>query len=327
MDTSIVILMDKPSDQPIKVLAIGCACGDTLLHIKNKYPQAELTGIEFSKKAAASADLFAGVITADSEQIPLPYSEGHFDYIILADVLEHLKNPWQTLLNLQTWLKPDGQLLASISNVTHFTVLRSLLQGHWHYEESGILAKTHLRFFTLQEMNKMFENAGYGIVQYLPQPFDENGADREFIDQLTAISQNPHLAEQVRAYQYLIKAVKAPAGGIMPVRQPTVLQKLVFLLRRIEQRISPDENLQVLLEDLASHKIHPAQIAQAAMTGMINSSETLLMVAVGCFQKGHRQYAQAILEHACRISSGGSSEEINLWRKALSGEKPNGGQS
>lgn len=71
--------------------------------------------------------MFANVIAADIEKTVLPYQEEYFDYIILADVLEHLENPWRALENIKAYLKPGGQVLASIPNILHFSVLRNLL--------------------------------------------------------------------------------------------------------------------------------------------------------------------------------------------------------
>ena len=122
----IIDLIDKPHHSPLNILEIGCACGGTLLQIKNIYKNAKLAGIEFNEQAAVSAKMFADVIAADIEKTALPYPPEHFDYIILADVLEHLVDPWQALENIQPFLKPDGQILASIPNVMHFSVIRSL---------------------------------------------------------------------------------------------------------------------------------------------------------------------------------------------------------
>lgn len=318
----IINLMDKPHDQPIKVLDIGCACGGTLLQIKNIYPQADTSGIEFNEQAAASASLFADVIAADVEQTRLPYPQEHFDYIILADVLEHLKDPWQALANLRPYLKADGQILASIPNVTHFTVLRSLLQGNWHYEAAGILDRTHLRFFTLPEIVKLFHQAEYGIIQYLPLRIYESAADQAFIQQLAVVSKNPHLSEQVRAYQYLVKAVKAPAAGVLTAHPVMELQKLIFLLRRIEQNIQPEENLQVLFSYLNNRHASPDQIVQAVLIGLTNPSESLLKLTFDCIKHGYRQYAQTILDLAQAISPGSMNTGLQCLRDILKGANP-----
>jgi 2-polyprenyl-3-methyl-5-hydroxy-6-metoxy-1,4-benzoquinol methylase len=205
----IINLIDKPKNQSLKVLEVGCACGGTLLQIKNIYSKAELAGIEFNEKAALSTKLFADVITADIEKTTLPYPTEHFDYVIFADVLEHLENPWRVLENIKPYLKPDGQVLASIPNVMHFSVIRNLLQGNWTYENAGILDKTHLRFFTLREIGMMFLSVGYKLIGYQQTFIHETESDKKFIQALTDFVGNPQLKDQYRAYQYIVKVSKA----------------------------------------------------------------------------------------------------------------------
>lgn len=287
----IINLIDKPKDQPIKVLDIGCACGGTLLQIKNLYQQAELVGVEFNEQAATSAKSFANVIAADIEKTALPYPQGYFDYIILADVLEHLQDPWQAVTNLKAYLKSDGKVLASIPNVIHFTVVRSLLLGSWRYEDAGILDKTHLRFFTLHEIEKMFAGAAYGARTYQPLFIYESAEDKAFIQRLTSITGNEQMAEQFRVYQYLVRAEKEALPQMS-------LQKLIFLLRRIEQKIDEVESLQQLIGHLKAEYVTPALVVQAVMLGLVKKEQTLLTITLGCFHTGHTQLATALLEQA-----------------------------
>ena len=58
---------------------------------------------------------------------------------------------------------PDGRLVASIPNVRHHSVVRSLLEGNWTYESAGLARPTHLRFFTRREIEKLFFRAGFAI--------------------------------------------------------------------------------------------------------------------------------------------------------------------
>lgn len=205
----LISFIDKPQDYPLKVLEIGCACGGTLMQIKNVYNEAEVYGVEFNAKAAVSAKLIADVVAGDIEKTSLSYPQEFFDYIILGDVLEHLENPWNVLKNISAYLKPDGYILAGLPNVMHFSVIRNLIQGNWTYEDAGLLDKTHLRFFTLSEIKKMFETTGYQLSEYQPIHVYETMTDKSFIQTVAALAGNLNMAEQYRAYQYRVKAAKA----------------------------------------------------------------------------------------------------------------------
>ncbi|MHB1650917.1 MAG: glycosyltransferase [Desulfitobacteriaceae bacterium] len=203
----IIELMDSPKDSFINVLEIGCACGGTLLKIKHQYRNVELYGIELNENAAEIASHFATVISENIETSELRYPEGFFDYIILADVLEHLNDPWTILQKLNKYLKSDGKILASIPNVMHYTILKDLINGKWNYEDSGILDKTHLRFFTRSTANQMFLDTGYTNIKLNILPLVANEEDHKFVQELCQLSNSDQIT-QFFAYQYLIKAYK-----------------------------------------------------------------------------------------------------------------------
>ncbi|GFP19778.1 O-antigen biosynthesis protein, partial [Candidatus Hakubella thermalkaliphila] len=72
----------------------------------------------------------------------------YFDYIIFADVLEHLVKPANVVRKFLASVKQDGRIIVSVPNVAHFSVGFSLLFGDFRYSESGILDKSHLHFWT-----------------------------------------------------------------------------------------------------------------------------------------------------------------------------------
>jgi len=76
-------------------------------------------------------------------------------------------------------LSPEGVVVASIPNIRSFpTIWQLMFHARWEYQDSGILDRTHLRFFTKSSIVGMFEREGFalesiaGINAYLgtPQP-------------------------------------------------------------------------------------------------------------------------------------------------------------
>jgi len=202
-----VNLIDKDKNSNINVLDIGCACGGTLLKIKDNFRNANLYGVEINKNAASIAKNFAQVDAVNIEELDLNHYEKMFDYIIFADVLEHLSNPWKVLISIKKYLKDDGYILASIPNVMHHSVIRDLIDGNFTYKDSGLLDRTHLRFFTLNEIIKLFKDSGFTKLEFTTTNAELSGADEIFIDNLCKIS-NEKLKPQFSTYQYLIKARK-----------------------------------------------------------------------------------------------------------------------
>lgn len=201
----IISMIEENQDKNIRVLEVGCACGATLLQIKNKYKNAEIFGIEINEKASEIAKCFCDIRAENIESIHLSYEEGYFDYIIFADVLEHLYNPNLVIRNMKKYLKKEGKIIASIPNVMHYSVVMNLINGNWHYEDSGILDKTHVKFFTLKEIQNMFANEGYNIELINGKNIGVTEEGYKFIEKIKEISpQSP--IEQFSIYQYIISA-------------------------------------------------------------------------------------------------------------------------
>lgn len=195
---------------PIKVLEIGCGMGATLGHVRNRYPNAEVYGIELSDMVVHMAKKYLPAIEQGNiENMLLGYPENFFDYIIFGDVLEHLHNPQKVLKEIRKYLKPSGFILASIPNILHYSVILELLRGRFSYKDSGILDRTHLRFFTLYEIVLLFRECGYKIDAVTKRKTSGHMSeeDRNMLDALLRI---PGIVSEdsFEVYQYLMKAGK-----------------------------------------------------------------------------------------------------------------------
>lgn len=203
----LIDLIDVLPDAKIRVLDVGCACGATLLQIKNQYKKAELYGIELNPCAAKNAMNFSQILISNIESAELDYPPEFFDYIILSEVLEQFQSPWEVLKRLYNYLAPGGKILASVYNIMHFSVIQSLLQGHWSYKNPGILDKAHLRFFTFFEIHEMFLETGFLDMKYSATRLDASKEERGFVDVIESITSDI-LKDQLTVYQYIVNAKK-----------------------------------------------------------------------------------------------------------------------
>jgi 2-polyprenyl-3-methyl-5-hydroxy-6-metoxy-1,4-benzoquinol methylase len=147
-----------------RLLDVGCGTGATSALLKHHGVCDEAHGIEFFTDAAKVAESrLDSVLQGDIISLELPYADAYFDVILCLDVLEHTADPWSVLKKLRRVLHPDGVLVASIPNIAFAPVLLKILFDRFEYEESGVLDRTHLRFFTLHTIRNMFESCGYEI--------------------------------------------------------------------------------------------------------------------------------------------------------------------
>ncbi|WP_051211756.1 methyltransferase domain-containing protein [Butyrivibrio fibrisolvens] len=190
----------------IRVLEVGCDCGATLLHIKNLFPEAYTVGCDISKSAVKLAERFVdNAFVANIEEYNLSIEAHSLDYVLFGDVLEHLRNPEQTLRYVQNLLKDNGKVLACIPNLMHISVVKDLLMGNFTYTEIGLLDKTHIHFFTFNEIVKMYSRAGYSIDECASYKRPISEEDDALIDKLIGLVPGAE-KHMYQTFQYLVKA-------------------------------------------------------------------------------------------------------------------------
>lgn len=301
----------------INVLEVGCACGATLLAIKNKYPNSNIYGIELNESAAKIARTFADVRAENVENSNLSYEERYFDYIIFGDVLEHLYNPEKVLKNIKKYLKNDGFILASIPNVMHYSVIKGLINGNWTYEDAGLLDKTHIRFFTFNEIGKMFKKLNFKEISVGVICANISDEDEKFIDDISKLSsidvkqhferhQLIDLEQQFKIYQYLIKARN---NNIMKEKLKT---KLEFIMIRLDFNVDAEESLKELLKYIQNNMCDEKEIIEIINKNTINKVEVLNLIATNCFENKIFEIVIPILNEAYKMESTDLQTNYNL---------------
>jgi 2-polyprenyl-3-methyl-5-hydroxy-6-metoxy-1,4-benzoquinol methylase len=154
-----------PHDAKAKVLEIGCGFGVTGALALSEKRCGEYIGVEISDKAAAEAEkLLSRVIKGNVETMDLPFPDANFDAAILSEVLEHLVDPWKVVIRISPLIRSGGLVMASSPNISHYRVILRLLRGDWSLANSGVMDRTHLRWFTPESFKQMFEAAGFRII-------------------------------------------------------------------------------------------------------------------------------------------------------------------
>lgn len=102
-----------------------------------------------------------------------------YDFIILADVLEHLVNPEKVLKVLRSITGSSTKLLISVPNIASWPMRKQLFfNGDFEYQESGTLDKTHLHFYTVNTLPKFLKETGWEVDNIIGTitrlPFEES---------------------------------------------------------------------------------------------------------------------------------------------------------
>jgi glycosyltransferase involved in cell wall biosynthesis len=154
-----------------KVADIGCASGYVSHALKQR--GCRVTGVD-QFQIAHKADL-EEFIQCDLDQGDFPVDAGIFDYILLLDVLEHLRSPERLLDSVRRSRATgsDLKVIFSTGNVAFLITRVALLFGWFNYGVRGILDLTHTRLFTFSTAQRLFEQSGYRIeeIRGIPAPF------------------------------------------------------------------------------------------------------------------------------------------------------------
>lgn len=175
--TELADMIRRAPDEKLNILEIGAGLGTTLLNIQYRYPNATVKGIELVDKIANIASNYCDIECANIENYKFADND-KYDYIICGDVLEHLVDPYALVDRLKTSLKPNGCIIASIPNLLDADVIYNLLHGYFNYEESGVLDRTHLKFFTKDSIMRLFTERGYEIIEMFGLPDTDCYSDR-----------------------------------------------------------------------------------------------------------------------------------------------------
>jgi predicted TPR repeat methyltransferase len=143
------------------LLDLGAAGGELGASVRKQFTRT--IGFEYDRDRIGDlAHRFDQVVIADLERVwRLPKN---VQAIVLADVLEHLREPARVLTLCRDSLSEAGYVFLSVPNIANVTTRLGLLFGVFRYRDRGILDATHLRFYTKKTIREEVERAGFEVV-------------------------------------------------------------------------------------------------------------------------------------------------------------------
>lgn len=144
-----------------RILDIGCATG--FLLDEAKVAGWEAHGVELSRWCVDYArdrlgmDIFCGSLKKAG------FKDSFFDAVVLKDVIEHLSDPKETLLEIRRILKPDGIVCISTPDID--SLMSKMLKARWW----GI-NQAHLFYFTKKTLSKLLVSAGFSPLKFTRHP-------------------------------------------------------------------------------------------------------------------------------------------------------------
>ncbi len=165
--------------QNLKVLDVGCGKGYDLMNIHKTLTerdiQADLFGIEiFDEYKNISEEQGITVASLNLETDEFPYSDEYFDIIVINQVLEHVKEFFWIVSEINRVLKNGGLLIIGVPNLASWHNRMLLLFGQ---QPTPIrILGPHVRGYTKNDLVKTmttyggFELYDYGGSNFYPFP-------------------------------------------------------------------------------------------------------------------------------------------------------------
>jgi 2-polyprenyl-3-methyl-5-hydroxy-6-metoxy-1,4-benzoquinol methylase len=193
------------------VLEVGCSTGYlTRIMVERG---CNVVGMEIDPAAAIAAEQWAEQVVVgniDEGDVWDYVKDEAFDVVLLGDVLEHLRDPLGSLRQAVRKLKPTGYVVTSLPNIAHGDVRIALLQGRFRYAPTGLLDRTHMRFFTLETVRDLLRESGLVVVDtkrvVIPLFSSEIGVKRTDVNHKTL--DELHADPEVETYQFVMKSVR-----------------------------------------------------------------------------------------------------------------------
>jgi len=186
VEESLSKIVNKISPNSV-ILDVGCGPG-ILGSYLSKVKGCIIDGVDSDESAieiCRSKYRFTAVKNLESEPLTSVFQAETYDYIIVADVLEHLANPDQLLSALKKLVKPDGTIIFSVPNITHVAVGLELLFGYFEYHQNGIFDHTHLRFYSRQSLLNKLE--AFGLYAWEVDTVQKEIGDTEFSNHISSL--------------------------------------------------------------------------------------------------------------------------------------------
>ncbi len=209
-----------------RVLELGSGPGSITRLLKGN--QCRVTAMELDAKAIEVVSEFCEeVFPCDLNDPAWPEKLtdcSKFEAIVAGDVLEHLYDPWLVLKSLHSLLADDGCVVISLPHIGHNAVIACLLAGDLEYQPWGLLDKTHIRFFGIENIQKLFDEAGFKIVEvdYVIKSPEQTEFARRWRQLSSSVKDALASNKFGTIYQVVIKAVpnSAPGLGLQLSAQP-----------------------------------------------------------------------------------------------------------
>jgi 2-polyprenyl-3-methyl-5-hydroxy-6-metoxy-1,4-benzoquinol methylase len=155
------------TETPARLLDVGCAGGELAALLATRGWRVQ--GAE-AERALAEAARARGVDTraVDLDRASLPWSDGAFDAVVAAEVIEHVIDTDHLLAEIARVLRPGGAVVITTPNLASLeNRLRLLLGRYPMWMDVGVEGAGHLRYYTPRMLRYQLARHGLHVERHV----------------------------------------------------------------------------------------------------------------------------------------------------------------
>jgi len=163
-------LEDGPSDP--KLLDIGSGRGYITAEICQNFPEAEISGLDYSISAVSYAvDKFPEIDFIVANAYAPPYCPEYFDAVICNNLWEHVPDPLSLLQSIRTVLKSGGHLILSSPSRFRLENIRRMLRG----KPITLMSELHVTEYTVGQIAEQLRYGRFEVARIYSKKLSSKG--------------------------------------------------------------------------------------------------------------------------------------------------------
>jgi len=158
-------LVDLVLNEHHLILDVGSGDGANLVLLTKRGHEA--VGLTLSEiEAHTIRNKGLSCVVCDISEVELPFPEQSFDAVLFSHVLEHLPWPEEVLTRYLKLVRPGGGIYIALPNVLNIAQRWQFFHGQFKYQETGVMDRTHLRFFDFESARNLAESVGIRVIHH-----------------------------------------------------------------------------------------------------------------------------------------------------------------
>ena len=317
-----------------RVLVVGDSVASLLRAIHDRGCQ--VVAIETDRSAAlGEPEYVERVVVGDVERLKLfqELDEQSFECVLLAGLLEFVKEPLVVLKTLKKYLRPDGSLVSSVSNVAHGALrIKLLREGRLSRTENDRAVPRSLHSYTRETLEQLLEEAGFAVgrLERCELPVERSDVSQDDPAVPAKLLENLSQDADARATHFVALAYPLPHSHLNLIQermremaeQNDAARRELAALRPLKERVTKMEGEVALFRDLLKNERDRREatlqelMEASTKVGALLKANRRLGSDVASFKEQQQDAAKALVEMLGESSQ--AIEELQNRNKSLS---------